>query len=106
MNQEALIERVAEETGIPSAAVAEYVDNIGVDDADTLGDDIAEAFAGEWRNLAEYAEELVADGCFGPVPDGSLAFYVDYEAIGRDLELGGDVWTASAPGGVFVFRNI
>ncbi len=31
--------------------------------------------------------------------------YFDFEKFGRDMELGGDVWTADAPGGVYVFTS-
>ena len=32
-----------------------------------------------------YKEELVSKGCFGHIPD-SIAIYIDYAAIARDLE--------------------
>lgn len=35
--------------------------------------------------LEDVAEELVADGCFGDIPD-SIANYIDYSAIARDLQ--------------------
>jgi len=34
--------------------------------------------------LKELAEQFIDDGLFGPIPD-QLAFYIDYEAIARDL---------------------
>ena len=40
----------------------------------------------------------------GTLPDGPLANYVDFAAIGRDAELGGDIFTIDAGGGaVHVF---
>ncbi|MCH6256472.1 antirestriction protein ArdA [Puniceicoccaceae bacterium K14] len=42
------------------------------------------------KSLADYAEELTTN-CM-EVPQ-NLAFYIDYEAMGRDMELSGDVFT-------------
>jgi len=36
------------------------------------------------RNMRELAEEFVAEGLFGPVPE-AFRFYIDYDAIARDL---------------------
>ncbi len=36
--------------------------------------------------LSENAEELVDEGYFGNIPEGALSNYIDFEAIGRDLE--------------------
>jgi antirestriction protein len=47
--------------------------------------------------LRQVAEQLVDDGCFGDIPD-SIANYIDYEAIGRDLGMDGYDET---PEGVF-----
>lgn len=43
-----------------------------------------------WPNmtLAEVAEELVDDGCFGAIPD-AICNYIDYAAIARDLSFDG-----------------
>jgi antirestriction protein len=35
-------------------------------------------------SLRELAEQFVDDGLFGPIPE-QLAFYIDYDAIARDL---------------------
>lgn len=35
-------------------------------------------------SLRQFAEDCVEDGWFGPIPE-ALAFYVDYDAIARDL---------------------
>ncbi len=50
-------------------------------------------YQGEWRSLEEYAEQLCDDlGYTSEMPE-SLRYYIDYAAFGRDLELGGDIWT-------------
>lgn len=51
---------------------------------------LEENYAGEYETLAGFARELTEDT--SEVPE-SLAFYIDYEAMGRDMELGGDVFT-------------
>ena len=106
MNQEALIAAIASDNAIPEAAVAAYVDNIGVDDPDTLADDVLEAFQGEYDDLADYAYQTAE--AMGTVPDSSAwpLMHIDWKAAGRDLEIGGDVWTDDrAPGGIYVFVN-
>lgn len=42
------------------------------------------------KSLAEYAQELTEETT--EIPD-HLAFYLDYEAMGRDMALGCDVFT-------------
>lgn len=42
----------------------------------------------EGFDLKELAEEFVAEGCFGSVPD-SIQGYIDYDAIVRDMEIEG-----------------
>ena len=106
MNQGALIAAVAADNRMPVEAVAAYVENIGVDDPDTLGEAISDAYAGEHDSLADYAYEVAEN--IGAIPDASEwpLMHIDWKAAGRDLELGGDVWMEDAPnGGVYVFHN-
>ena len=49
-----------------------------------------EDYAGEYRNLEEFAAELTEQS--GVKIPGTIAHYVDYEAMGRDMELNGDVY--------------
>lgn len=62
-----------------------------------FGQDLDEAraafedYAGEHSSLADFAAELTQE-CGTAIPD-SLAPYIDYDAMGRDMELGGDVFT-------------
>jgi antirestriction protein len=76
-------------------------------DHNTDPDNFQEAYRGEWKSLEDYAENLVEDlGLIGKDTPELLSRYFDYESFGRDLELGGDVWTADNPeGGIFVFDN-
>ena len=47
-------------------------------------------YLGCYASLAEYAEEAVADAA-GEIPD-FLQYYLDYEKLGRDFTLSGDVF--------------
>ena len=58
-----------------------------LDHAKTAFDD----YAGEFGNLAEFAEQLHED--IGTEIPEALKFYVDWASLGRDLELNGDIFT-------------
>lgn len=64
-------------------------------------------YAGTYKSLEDYAYESYHD-CH-EAPDkhiGQLANYIDWERYGRDLELGGDVWThAEHHDEVYVYWN-
>ena len=76
-----------------------------------MGDNIEEAirmmedaYYGEYKSVADYAQELT-ESC-GDVPK-HLAFYIDYERMGRDMDLSGDIFTINtAHDEVHIFGNI
>mgnify|MGYP000120815414 CR=1 FL=1 len=47
-------------------------------------------YCGCYKSLADYAEELTEETT--QIPE-NLSFYIDYERMGRDMELSGDVFT-------------
>jgi len=51
---------------------------------------LEENYNGCYTSLADYAEELTTDT--SEIPK-HLGFYVDYERMGRDMELSGDIFT-------------
>ena len=61
------------------------------------GDDLEQAraafddYAGEYRSIAEFAEELTRE-CGTEIPV-SLQYYIDWDAMGRDMALNGDIFT-------------
>jgi antirestriction protein len=73
--------------------------------------DFEECYRGEWPSVEDYAQELAEDCApFSPGSETARVLeswpysYIDWERAARDLELGGDIWTADAPdGGVYVF---
>ena len=93
--------RVSEYEGLESAHnVAVFIEEHGEIAGELLnnfGGDLEDAkkaieenYSGCYKSLAEYAEELTEQTA--EVPE-NLAFYIDYERMGRDMELGGDFYT-------------
>ncbi len=76
-NQDKLFERV----------ISEYSYNY---DLSLLVNYIAENACIFEGSRSDYAYELIED-CYDTKSMGNLANYIDYEAFGRDLELGGDI---------------
>lgn len=62
----------------------------------------AENYFGTFDSLADYAEQEWED--VFDVPE-AVARYIDYYAIARDMELGGDVFTLNVNGCLHVFQN-
>ena len=64
-----------------------------------FGDSLDEAraaldnYAGEYRCLADFAEEITRES--GTEIPKALEYYIDWGAMGRDLELNGDVFTVT-----------
>lgn len=58
-----------------------------LEDALTTFDNKCYAFYAD-MTLADVAEELVSEGMFGEIPE-PIMFYIDYEAIARDLGFSG-----------------
>lgn len=83
-----------------------FTDNMGPHDGTSLAC-FREAYIGEFDSVENYAQQYINDvGLLSDVPD-HIARYFDLAAFARDLVLGGDIWTADAPGGgVFVFSNV
>lgn len=92
---------LSEWEGVADVAVkAEFIaehGQLGAEVANYYGGDLDDArmaledsYAGEYRSLADYAEELTEQTT--QIPE-SLRFYIDYERMGRDMELSGDLFT-------------
>lgn len=73
-----------EEYGTLGAALLSEKGNI--EDARTV---LEEQYAGQFRSLADFAEEITEET--GEIPE-NLRFYIDYEAMARDLAVN-DVFT-------------
>lgn len=84
-----------EEVSQKAAFVAEHGELAGklldhFDSVEEAKDRLEDSYAGEYESLAAFARELTEKTATA-IPD-SIAFYIDYDAMGRDLALG-DVMT-------------
>ena len=90
---------MSEYEGLETAhEIACFISEHGEVAAELLGhfSDLAEAqkameenYAGCHDSVADFAEELTTDTT--EIPE-SLAYYIDYEKMGRDMELSGDIF--------------
>ena len=66
-----------------------------------------DGYRGEWESLTHYAESLV-DDCYSDVLKGLpdfIRYRIDFEGIGRDMELGGDIFTIELDHKLHVFDS-
>lgn len=75
-----------EEHGDLGIAVLE---NFG-EDIETARRCLEEDYAGEYESAAHFAEEITTET--SEVPE-HLAYYIDYDAMARDMQLNGDIFT-------------
>ena len=92
-----LSEYASFETVCELADFIEEHGELGAKVLENFGDNIGEAkqaledcYSGEYSSLAEFAQEITEGQ--GEIPS-HLEYYIDWEKMGRDLELGGDVFT-------------
>lgn len=68
---------------------------------------LEDGYCGAFDSLADYAEQLIED-CYGSLlndlPD-FIRYHIDYERIGDDMELSGDIFTVELGGVVHVFHS-
>ena len=93
--------RISEYAGFDSVAeLAGFIEEHGTLGAkfyDHFGGDLEQAraqfddHAGEYKSLDEFAAQLHED-TGTEIPD-ALQYYIDWDALGRDMELNGDVFT-------------
>jgi antirestriction protein len=92
----AAIGQAIAEAGDDAPALLAWLD----DDNDNDPEEFADCYAGCWESLADFAYDIND----GNSLTGRLDHYIDWESVGRDLRLSGDVWTADArDGGVYVY---
>ncbi|MCX5568187.1 antirestriction protein ArdA [Kaistia nematophila] len=64
---------------------------------------LEDCYHGQFASLADYMEELTTESVTIPEP---LRYYVDWDAMARDAEMGGDLFTIEATHGkVHVFSS-
>jgi antirestriction protein len=80
----------------------EWLKNSG--DYDKDAEDFEDAYQGTFESLGHWAEQFEEDTGSNDIPE-RLKYYIDYDAIGRDAQLGGDIFTIDHGGEVAVFWN-
>ena len=68
-----------DEHGVLAGKLLEYYSDLGA-----AKNALEEHYAGEYKSLADFAQELTEQT--SSIPD-NLAFYIDYERMARDLEI-------------------
>ena len=76
---------IAEHGEVGAALLDHYCGDVG-----EAGEAMADRYMGEHASLADYVQELTEEGTAIPQP---LRFYVDWQAMARDAELNGDLFT-------------
>jgi antirestriction protein len=70
----------------------EILNNFG-GDLDEAKKAVEENYCGCYKSVADYAQEVTEETT--QIPE-NLSYYIDYERMGRDMELNGDVFTVQA----------
>lgn len=88
----------------PAELIGEVHANMGYADvADTIRW-MEDNYLGQYESLADYCEQLHRD-CYGDIPR-HLEYYIDWESMGRDSELNGDIQAYTlSPCEVHIFSN-
>lgn len=76
------------------------VEHLG--DLDDAAVAMRDCYHGEWNSLDEYVEDYYRSG--HKIPE-SLEYYVDWEAMARDWEMNGEIYSVEANGKIHVFSN-
>ena len=80
-----------------------------VSDLDDIEREATDSFQGEWNDVEDYAAgaiESAYEDVLEALP-GFLRYHIDYAAIGRDMELGGEIDTFDTDNGnsIYVFNT-
>lgn len=78
------------DTHLPFEVWEAYCENMAYQDPQV--EDAEECFAGEFSSAREFAENLSDETSMLDEMPENLRYYFDFEAYGRDLLTGGDVW--------------
>lgn len=65
-------------------------------DMDQAESTLEDCYHGQFASLADYMEELTTESV--TIPE-ALRYYVDWQAMARDAEMGGDLFTIESPFG-------
>jgi antirestriction protein len=95
----------ADDRDIPEDVVAELVEGSDLAGIDRAKDAIDDDFQGRFDSLEAWAYDFEdTSGGLTDVPD-RFHNYIDFAAIGRDAEIGGDIRAIRSGGSLYVFWN-
>lgn len=94
------------EIDVPADVLAAWLAN-GFDLDDSTATDLGDAYAGIFESLEDFAGDYLGEsGMLAELPAWAQPYSgCLIESFAHDLELSGDVWTASVAGGVAVFHS-
>ncbi len=84
---------------------AAFLSQRGTADVSEAPEYLREQYRGAWGSLGDYAEDLITE-CYDlkGVPE-CIKYHIDWDGIGRDMELNGEIWTIELNGEVHVFAE-
>jgi len=85
----ARVVEIAEFIGNCAGYGGKILENYGGDIEDA--ENALERYSGEYVSLAMFAQQLTED-CGSKIPD-NISFYIDYDAMARDMERNGDIFS-------------
>ena len=83
--------------------LSELHELLGNNDISTTIEYYEDNYRGEYDSIAEFAEQFYLD-CHGEIPE-SLRYYIDWQAMGRDMEINGDIFVVAINHKYHVFWN-
>lgn len=82
---------------------ASVYNHLGTKDIESVKEFIDDNYTGTYKDLEDYAYELCEEcGEIDSIPK-HLQGYIDYPAMGRDMEYNGDIFTIDCANGIHVF---
>ncbi len=104
----AIVSALAKTLDEHGAAWVAYIGHIGweysAQDWDATTEKFENAYRGEWSSIAAFSEDFY-DSIHGmeSIPD-LVRYHINWESLGNSMAID-DVWTAPAPGGIYVFER-
>jgi antirestriction protein len=82
--------------GYPKELIDKVQEFLGESDYCELSDWLDENYKGKFKDVGDYAHELLNDtGALENIPD-YIKYHIDFESIGRDMVVDGDIFTILA----------
>lgn len=105
------VSELAQAIEVHGEAFIVYCEGAGGEQGLTLAEGFEESYQGSWDSLADYAYDCALETASSRDEvkrlEGSVWPFtcIDWERAGRELVMGGDIWTTDAENGIYVFTN-